>query len=183
MKVLVACEFSQTVTGAFLKLGADAYSCDLEECLGFYPERHIQADAREVILYESWDLIIAHPPCTYFSRAGARYMNEPGRAEKRKQAFDLFMFFYNLPGKVCIENPVPLRIANLPAPTFCVEPFEFGDPWSKKTLLWLKNLPPFLPTCIVKPEFSLCNKFHDAKRRSIFSPGIAAAMADAWYEE
>lgn len=182
MRVLVACEFSQIVTEAFLKKGCEAYSCDLEECIGFYPERHIMADAREVILYESWDLIIAHPPCTYLSNAGARYLKELGRKEKREIAREFFMFFYNLPGKVCIENPVPLGCADLPKQSFAVQPFEFGDPWSKRTYLWLKNLPPFLPTNIIRPEFSLCKRYHDAKRRSIFSPGIAEAMADAWYD-
>ena len=182
MRVLVACEFSQTVMEAFLKKGCDAWSCDLEETIGLYPERHIMADAREVILYESWDLIIAHPPCTYLSNAGACRLKEANRSEKREAAREFFMFFYNLPGNVCIENPMPLGCANLPKQSFVVQPYEFGDPWSKRTYLWLKNLPPFLPTDIVKPEFSLCYKYKDAKRRSIFSPGIAKAMAEAWSE-
>lgn len=180
MRVLVACEFSQTVMEAFLKKGCDSYSCDLEDTIGFYPERHIMADAREVILYESWDLIIAHPPCTYLANAGACRLKEANRTERRMAAREFFMFFYNLPGKVCIENPVPLGCANLPKQSMVVQPYEFGDPWSKKTYLWLKNLPPFLPTDIRRPEYSLCERYRDSRRRSIFSPGIAAAMADAW---
>lgn len=182
MKVLVACEFSQVVMSAFLKKGCDAWSCDLEDTIGLYPDRHIKADAKKIVFEYDWDLIIAHPPCTYLSNAGACRLNEPGRDEKRAAARDFFMFFYNLPGKVCIENPVPLRCVNLPKHSFVVQPYEFGDPWSKRTYLWLKNLPPFLPTDIIKPEFSLCDRFHDSKRRSIFSPGIAKAMANAWFD-
>lgn len=181
-RVLVACEFSQVVMREFYERGCDAFSCDVIDTIGPYPDRHLKCDVRDVLGW-NWDLIIAHPPCTYLSNAGQFLMRRnPYRFFEMDFAREFFYMFYNLPGKVCIENPRPMRRAGLPDPTFIVQPFMFGDPWSKETYLWLKNLPPFLPTDIVNPEYSLCFRYHDSRRRSIFSPGIAKAMAENWID-
>lgn len=151
MKILVACEVSGTVRDAFNKLGHDAWSCDTQpnEC-----KKHIQDDVLKVIDY-NWDLMIAHPPCTYMSKAGARWLYQGGkineeRYDKGLKAKDFFLKLLNadIP-KIAVENPTPLNIFNLPRPSTYVQPYEYGHPYSKKTLLWLKNLTPLLPTKIL----------------------------------
>ena len=141
MKVLIACEESQAVTKEFRKLGHEAYSCDILPCSGTNPEWHIQGDAKEIIsLY--WDLIIAFPPCTYMSNAGALRMYpkkgivDKERYKKAMEAKDFFMLFYNSNcKKIAIENPLPLNLIELPIKTQIVQPYYFGDPFIKKTCL------------------------------------------------
>ena len=224
MNVLVACEESQEVCKAFRAKGHRAFSCDIQECSGGHPEWHIKGDALgiiypDIISYDfgyfctqdglkhklpvRWDLIIAHPPCTYLSNAGARWLwaghklNEE-RYAKGLDAKEFFMKFWNANcPRICIENPIPSSAYNLPECTQFVQPYEYGHPYSKKTCLWLKGLPPLKPTDIVtdhKPFVSSGSytKTHDpkykgasrkggsAKSRSKTFPGIARAMAEQW---
>lgn len=184
MKVLVACERSQVVTSAFLSRGCDVFSCDLEPCLGPYPSRHIVADCRSVLGSESFDLVIAHPPCTYLSNAGRRWFGRESwpidRYYKMLAARDFFMFFLKLDCRVCIENPRPMELCLLPLPSMVVQPYEFGDDFSKKTYLWLKDLPPFFPKFSSSDSFVSWVSVSRGFERSRFFPGIAAAMAEAW---
>ena len=224
MKVLIACEESQAVCKEFRALGHEAYSCDLYECSGGHPEWHIKGDCLPLLngagkttddfiplfetqdgsrheLPERWDLIIAHPPCTYMSKAGARWMYKGGNLnqERYKLAMEAKDFFYKFINadcdKICIENPTPLKIVGLPKPTQVIQPFEFGEPYSKRTLLWLKFLPPLSPTKILKdykPYLpSNTSQFakgkggsrgvaHNAKDASKTFVGIAKAMAKQW---
>lgn len=200
MKVLVACEESQRVCIAFRNKGHEAYSCDIQPCSGGRPEWHIQGDVLP-LLEQDWDLIIAHPPCTYLSKAGAcRLYPKAGQIEEQRykkglEAREFFMKFYNCKcPKVCIENPVSLKIFNLPPCTQEIEPYQFGHPVSKKTRLWLKGLPPLLPTNIVVkqgtylPSSTSKNAYsgkndkctRDPKEASKTFEGIAKAMAEQW---
>ena len=202
MNVLVACEESQEVCKAFRARGHTAFSCDIIPCSGGHPEWHIQADAREIIKLP-WDLIIAHPPCTFLSNAGARWLYAGGRLNPERfmlgmEGRDFFFQLYTANcDKIAIENPVPSSIFQLPPYTQIIQPFEYGEPWSKKTCLWLKNLPLLEPTEIVtdyKPYITSGSyrNGHDpkykgasrrggsAKSRSKTFPGIAAAMAEQW---
>lgn len=202
MRVLVACEESQAVTMAFRELGHEAFSCDLLECSGGHPEWHIQGDVLP-LLNEKWDLIIAHPPCTYLSNAGARWLYAGGklnqdRYKKGLEGKEFFLKFLNANcGHVAIENPIPSSVYDLPQYTQVIQPYEFGEPWSKKTCLWLKGLPPLQPTEIISDHKPFCSsgsysKNHDpkykgasrkggsAKSRSKTFPGIARAMAEQW---
>lgn len=190
MKVLIACEESQSTCKAFREFGHLAYSCDLQDCSGGHPEWHIKGDVIPVIEHNSWDLIIAHPPCTYLSAAGAcnMYINgvlDPQRYEQMLAARDFFMFFYNLEGvRLCIENPRAMRMANLPPYSQVIQPFQFGEDYSKQTLLWLKKLPYLIPDCyaLSKRSFgeSWCAVHRDAKMRSKTFPKVSAAMAKQW---
>lgn len=186
-KVLVACEFSQHVTAAFLSAGCDAYSCDIISCKGNFPERHLLMDAREAVRLHDWDLIIAHPPCTYLCVVSWVNSTKPSfdmakQLANMSAARDFFYFFYNLDScPVCIENPRPLHRAALPPYDQVINPYDFGDIYSKRTCLWLKDLPPLLPTTC-KPlnvkSFTLSR--HGGKARSVFSPYISEAMASQW---
>jgi len=193
MKVLVACEESQTVCKAFRSTGHEAYSCDILECSGGHPEWHIHDDVLNH-LNGGWDLMIAHPPCTYLSNAGARHLFpkkilNKDRFKKGLQGKEFFMTLLNcnIP-KICIENPTPSKIFDLPEHTQVIQPFEFGHPYSKRTLLWLKNLPCLTPTKIVPIESSTKktgNWFNTGgkdrqKNRSKTFEGIANAMAMQW---
>lgn len=201
MRVLVACEESQEVCRAFREKGHEAYSCDIQECSGGHPEWHIQGDVLP-FLKEKWDLIIAHPPCTYMSKAGARFMYltagnvNQERLEKALQAKDFFMQFMNADcDKICIENPTPLKIVGLPKESQVIQPYQFGHPYSKRTLLWLKGLPELKPTNILTEYIpylpSNTGGFargkggsrgvaHNAKDASKTFSGIARAMAEQW---
>lgn len=202
MRVLVACEESQEVCKAFRELGHEAFSCDIQDCSGGHPEWHIKGDVLP-LLAERWDLIIAHPPCTYLSNAGARWLwagheLNGERYTKGLEAKEFFMKFWKADcPRICIENPIPSSIFELPECTQFVQPYEYGHPFSKKTCLWLKGLPPLKPTEIVadhKPFVSSGSytKTHDpkfkgasrrggsAKSRSKTFPGIARAMAEQW---
>jgi len=193
MKILIACEESQAVCKAFRELGHEAYSCDLYECSGGHPEWHINDDVLNH-LDEGWDLMIAHPTCTYLSNAGARFLYPKGvlneeRLEKGMKAKEFFMKLYNanIP-KMCVENPLPSKIFGLPKHTQVIQPFEHGHPFKKRTQLWLKGLPELKPTNIVDTAQSTKiagNWFNKGgkdrqKNRSKTFPGIAKAMAEQW---
>ena len=217
MKILVACEESQTVCKEFRKLGHEAYSCDLIDCSGGHPEWHIKQDVLPLLngkcsfytcdgvqhkINKKWDLIIAHPPCTYMSKAGARWMYPTAgniSEERLKLALDAKEFFMNFINadcsKICVENPRPLKIVDLPQPNQIVQPYEYGHPYSKATCLWLKGLPKLKPTNILKEYTpylpSNTGGFargkggsrgiaHNAKDASKTFQGIAEAMATQW---
>ena len=188
-KILVACECSQIVCLAWRREGFEAFSCDLQDCYGGHPAWHIKADALEVMRISHWDLIIAHPPCTYLSKAGSVAMFPvPGlmdaeRVIKMVHARDFFMEFYRWSEcPIAIENPMPLRAACLPKATQFINPYDFGHPFSKRTYLWLHDLPPLLPTHARildhKPWLDHCS--NSSNRRSKTFEGIAEAMVQQW---
>ncbi len=192
MKVLIACEFSGIVREEFKKLGHDVWSCDLlpTEISG----QHIQDDVLKH-LDDGWDLMIAHPPCTYISRAGTRWLFPKGKINQERYSKGLKMkeFFMkllnaNIP-KIVIENPVPHKVFEMPKESQAIQPYEFGHKAQKKTLLWIKGLPNLKPTRKVKPEYYICNKGWrhskftanwDAKKKSKTFLGIGIAMAEQW---
>lgn len=191
MKVLVACEFSGKVRDAFAALGHDAWSCDILPT--DKPGNHYQGDVLDV-LDQGWDLMIAHPPCTYLSNAGARFLYpkgifNPERFAKGLDAKEFFMKLYNanIP-KICIENPTPSRAYELPQYSQVVQPYEYGHPYQKRTCLWLKDLPKLTPTNIVTERqsskvpgnwFNKGGKDRQKNRAETFQ-GIADAMAQQW---
>ena len=185
LNVLIACEESQTSCLAFRQLGHNAFSCDLQPCSGGHPEYHIQGDVLK-LLDMKWDLIIAHPPCTYLSAAAARYMWEghklnEERMVKARQAKSFFMMFYDAAcPHIAIENPRPLKIVGLPWATQVVQPWQFGEHWSKETYLWLKNLPLLQHTCLVSNYRSYTHCTKGSKQRSKTFPGLATAWAAQW---
>jgi hypothetical protein len=142
MRVLIACEESQTVCKAFRERGHEAYSCDLQACSGGRPEWHIMHDAVEVAYLGIWDLMIAHPPCTYFSRAGIQFIHtQPGRKEKLLQSFEFVKKLWDAPIPVAaIENPVGWLCTNWRRPAQKIHPWYFGDNEMKETCLWLRGL-------------------------------------------
>lgn len=202
MKVLVACEESQVVCKAFRNAGHEAYSCDILPCSGGHPEWHIQENVAKV-LDEEWDLIIAHPPCTYMSKAGARWMYPKAgtisherllKAYEGRAFFELF-YYYDGCDHIAIENPRPLKVARLPRETQVIQPYQFGDPYSKETLLWLRGLPKLEPTDVLDTYVpwmpSNTGAFSrggggargiakDKQMASRTFQGIAAAMAEQW---
>ena len=191
MKVLVACEFSGIVRNAFAAKGHDAWSCDIlpTESSG----NHIQGDVLKH-LDKGWDLMIAHPPCTYLSNAGARFLYPKGKLNKDRYKLGLkakkfFMALYNAPiDKICVENPISSKIFKLPKYTQTIQPYEYGHPVQKKTCLWIKNLKTLKPTKVIQKRQSTKipgNWFNKGgkdrqKNRSKFFQGIANAMADQW---
>lgn len=181
MKAIVCCEESQIVCSALVRYGVDAYSNDLVDTLGSFPERHFKCDARELD-FSNYDLVIAHPPCTYLSKAGKWCLNrDPDRYELVKSAVEFFMFFYNLDvPMICIENPVPMKLCGLPKYNQIIQPYQFGDCFSKQTCLWIRGLPLLVPDYIRKPEFSLVEKKRSARDRSRTSTFLADAMAYQW---
>ena len=202
MKVLIACEESQTVTKEFRRIGIEAYSCDIQECSGGHPEWHIKGDAIAEAYSGKYDMMIAHPPCTFMSKAGARWMFPTAgnlseeRFEKSQEAKDFFMKMLNAPIKyIAVENPTPLKVVGLPIHTQAVQPYEYGHPYSKRTLLWLKNLKPLEPTEIIEnytpylPSNTGGKKrgqsysrgvSKNAKESSKTFQGVARAMANQW---
>ena len=191
MKVLVACEYSGIVRDAFAAKGHDAWSCDILPTES--PGNHYQGDVLEH-LDKGWDLMIAHPPCTYLSNAGARYLYPKGKLNEDRyklglKAKEFFMLLYNAPiNKICVENPISSKIFALPKHTQTIQPYEYGHPVQKKTCLWLKNLPELKPTNIIYKRQSTKipgNWFNKGgkdrqKNRSKFFVGFAQAMADQW---
>ena len=138
-KVLIACEFTGKIREAFNKLGADAWSCDLLETEN--PGNHIKGNVLD-ILDNGWDMMIAHPPCTYLSYAATHVWSKAGRAELREQAMSFFMQLYNAPiNRVCIENPVGYPNTVFRKPDQIIHPMFFGEPIMKRTCLWLRGLP------------------------------------------
>ena len=197
MRVLIACEESQRVCLEFRKLGHEAYSCDVQECSGGHPEYHIMGDALHEAYSEKWDMLIGFPPCTYLSRAGARHMYPKGvlnksRYEQALKAKEFFLALYNAPIKhIAIENPTPFKILQMPEYSQVIQPWMFGHPYSKRTLLWLKNLPNLTPTNLIS-EYSpfVQSSAHrgsyqpptrDKKERSKTFLGIAEAMGNQWH--
>lgn len=227
MKILIACEESQRVCKAFREKGHEAYSCDIIECSGGHPEWHIKGDVLPLLnghcgfysqagLYNyldaKWDLIIAHPPCTYLTNGGAVRMFRKvtkeyppygtfqmvnvERLKQGMQGRDFFMQIMNADcDRIAIENPIPMSIYMLPPCTQVVQPYEYGDPYSKKICLWLKGLPTLKPTNILKAYQPFINggggrmerenykgkKFANGScGRSKTFLGIAKAMAEQW---
>lgn len=217
MKVLVACEESQRVCMAFREKGHEAFSCDIIECSGGHPEWHINQDVLPLLngncifktgdgvehsISGKWDLIIAHPPCTFMSKAGARFMYpvagcvDHNRLKKALAAKEFFLKFLNADCNcICVENPTPLKIVGLPKESQVIQPYQFGEPFSKRTCLWLRGLPLLQPTNVLfdyKPYLpsntSLFSKghggslgvAHNSTDRSKSFKGIAAAMAEQW---
>lgn len=181
-KVLVACEYSQVITFAFRAAGASAWSCDLEPCTGGHPEWHFQCDVTQ-LLSQKWDLVIAHPPCTYLAKSGCWCLKrDDSRWAKVRAARDFFLLFTQLSCPTCIENPVPFRAAGLPKCTQLVCPSQFGHNFTKKTCLWLYGLPPLLPMrgYTVNAEQWVKHCSGTGKRRARFWEGIAEAMAAQW---
>ena len=204
MKVLVACEESQAVTKELRRLGHEAYSCDIVECSGGHPEWHLRQDVTP-LLREPWDMIIAHPPCTYLTVTGNRWFNVDRYGEKaiqryedRRDAVEFFMLFANADcPRIAIENPIGHMSTAYRKPDQIIHPYMFGDPARKATCLWLKGLEPLKPTNIVEPVIveykngkGTDNPWHmetmslppaeRAKARSKTFPGIARAMAEQW---
>jgi len=218
LKVLVACEESQEVCKAFRAKGHVAFSCDIIDCSGGFPEWHIKGDVMPILnggrfqtcdgLWHTcykWDLIIAFPPCTYFTTAGACRMYhkvngvsvlDQDRYKKAMEMKKLFMAIYNADcPRISIENPTPMKLIGLPKETQVIQPFMFGHPWTKRTLLWLKGLEPLKPINIVEPimgswvngdasQYKKANGKHNGKsnaldRSKTFS-GVAQAMCDQW---
>jgi len=228
MNVLIACEESQRVCIEFRKLGHRAFSCDIMECSGGHPEWHIQGDVLELLnpdvhalhdcqyygfhfqtmdgikhrIRGRWDMIIAFPPCTYMTKAGAcRMFPHSGQIDsdrfiKAMAAKEFFMAIYNADcEKIAIENPTPLKVVGLPNSSQVIQPYQFGHPYSKRTLLWLKGLPPLESTSVLGSYApyvaSNTSKFAKggggslgvakvALDRSKTFLGIAKAMAEQW---
>ncbi|MBQ6264930.1 MAG: DNA cytosine methyltransferase [Clostridia bacterium] len=221
MNVLVACEESQAVCKAFRERGHRAFSCDIQVCSGGHPEWHIQGDCLPLLNGDcefttqdwaihkqegKWDLLIAHPPCTYLSNAGAarlfkvindKHYVEVSRLKKGLEAKEFFEKFLNAKcEKICIENPIPIGIYELPPYSQIIQPFNFGHPYQKKTCLWLKGLSSLMATDVVEPICSWVSggsknkdgsqrkntgtKYRSQKIRSKTFPGIAKAMAEQW---
>lgn len=206
-KVLIACEESQAVTIEFRKLGIEAYSCDILDCSGGHPEWHIKEDVLKVI-NNGWDMMIAFPPCTHLTVSGAAHWPNKIKDGRQQQGIDFFMAMINAPiNRIAVENPVGLMNTKLRSPEQIIRPFYFGDPSTKATCLWLKNLPPlkhypqddmYNKKTWVQPEyhFTKTGKRYDkwwfetclisvknglrAKARSKTFPGIAKAMAEQW---
>ena len=168
MKVLVACEYSGTVRDAFRARGHDAWSCDLLPC-DADPAWHYQGDVFDII-GDGWDLMVAHPPCTYLTYAGTRHWNNLGRAELRNEALNLFMKLVKAPiEKIAIENPVGYVNTIYRKPDQIIHPYYFGDPFQKRTCLWLKNLPKLVyhDSIIAKPEPDYICKGEKSKGKKI----------------
>ena len=200
MKVLMACEESQTICKEFRKLGHEAYSCDLVDCSGGHPEWHIQGDAIKEAYSGKYDLMIAHPPCTYLSNAGSRWLFKNGKINQERynlgiEAKAFFMKLYKAPIKhKAIENPTSIKIFKMPEASQTIQPYEYGEPYSKRTLLWLVNLPLLQPTKILREHEPYMPSNTGGKKRgqkhtfvsinktdsSKTFKGIAEAMATQW---
>lgn len=232
MTVLVACEESQRVCAAFREKGHYAFSCDIIDCSGGHPEWHIKGDVLEILsppenyLYEEpiehrpitfktmdgtkhavfrWDLIIAHPPCTYLTVTGNRWFNEEKYGDKarerkklREEAVDFFMEIANANcPRIAIENPIGVMSTRWRKPDQIVQPYWFGEPFEKRTCLWLKGLKPLVPTDMIEPEervkfksgksmpawYAAAANLPKAEREKVRSrtfPGFAKAMAEQW---
>lgn len=197
MRVLVACEFSGVVRDAFIKKGHDAWSCDLLPSLN--GGNHLQCDVRYA-LNAHWDLMIAHPPCTYLTVSGLHWNKKiEGRAEKTEEALKFVEMLLNVDiPKICLENPIGIISTRIRKPDQIIQPYDFGHPESKNTCLWLKNLSLLKPTNILTPQYfqkngkprwanqtpTGQNKLGPSKDRwklrSITYQGIGEAMANQW---
>lgn len=188
-RVLVACEFSGVVRRAFAARGHDAWSCDLLPAED-RSNQHIVGDARD-LLGEGWDLlVVAHPPCTRLCNSGVRWLAERNLWAEMDEAAALFSDFWTAPvPRVCVENPVmhrhaKARIRNYAPPAQSVQPWQFGHGETKRTCLWLRGLPPLVPTEIVAGREARVHRMPPGpdrwRERSRFFSGIATAMAEQW---
>jgi site-specific DNA-cytosine methylase len=184
MRILVACEESQTVTKAFRAKGHEAFSCDIISCSGGHPEWHIQADVTGYIERE-WDMVIAFPPCTDLAVSGARHFAEKRKDGRQQRSINFFMLFANCScPRVAIENPVGIMSSMWRTPDQIIQPWQFGHGETKATCLWLKGLPLLKPTNIVEGReqriWKMPPSADRAKLRSKTYDGIALAMAEQW---
>ena len=184
MKILVACEESQAVTIELRRLGHEAYSCDIIPCSGGRPEWHLQQDVIP-LLTQKWDMILAFPPCTHLAVSGARWFAAKRADGRQQNAIDFFMRFANSDcPRIAIENPVGIMSTVWKKPDQIIQPWQFGHGETKKTCLWLKGLPPLIPTEIVEGREQRIWKMPPsedrAKNRAKTFPGIARAMAEQW---
>ena len=208
MKILIACEESQRVCNAFRKKGHEAFSCDIEFLSGDHPEWHIWSDVEPLLngdcgfrtcdgqahVVTRWDMIIAFPPCTFLTKAGSCNLYVNGEIDEERfaadqQAAEFFRKIWNANcPRICIENPVPMRIFNLPPHSQYIEPYYFGVPVSKRTYLWLKGLPFLCPTKVIKPQYTFktfpqfknsYGKYRQKNRSKTFEE-VAEAMALSW---
>lgn len=180
MRVLVACEYSGRVREAFAALGHEAMSCDLLPT--DIPGNHYQGDIRDV-LYDGWDLMIAHPPCTHLAVSGARWFKD--KLVEQKEALEFVELLLNAPiERIALENPISIISSKIRKPDQIIQPWQFGHGETKATCLWLKNLPKLIPTDIVegrKPVVHFASPGPDRwKLRSLTYQGIATAMAAQW---
>lgn len=140
-RVLLACEESQAVTIEFRKLGFEAFSCDIQECSGGYPEWHLKTDLFEVV-NDNWDLMIAFPPCTHLAVSGAAHFEKKRADGRQQEGIDFFMKVINAPiHRIAVENPIGIMSNIYRKPDQIIQPYYFGDEFQKTTCLWLKNLP------------------------------------------
>lgn len=184
MRVLVACEFSGVVRSAFAALGHDAWSCDLLP--SEKPGQHIQGDVLQLLAKTSWGLIVAHPPCTYLARSGARWW--PGRRDEQQGALHFVRALMEAASpRIAIENPPGAIGSKIRPADQYIQPWQFGHGETKMTGLWLKGLPLLKPTKVVRgrsPRVHYVAPGPDRwKTRSRTLPGIAAAMAEQWGKE
>ena len=191
MKILIACEYSGIVRDAFIAKGHDAMSCDLLPTESEGP--HYQGDVFDII-NDGWDLMIAHPPCTYLCRQSNRWIEDRQLLDEFKKACELFLAIKNSGcKKICIENPIPHKRAKeiIGQYTQIIQPYQFGHDYSKKTCLWLKGLLKLIPTKIVELTYYITpngRKYtkgwyftpRNSIARSRTFPGIATAMAEQW---
>lgn len=190
MRILVACEYSGRVGDAFADYGHQVTTCDILPCEGKRPENHYQGDiVQSGLLEKEWDLVLAFPSCQYLTNSGVRWLkNNPERFELMCQGGHFFNMFKELDTEAyCIENPIPHRYAREIIGDYSqtVQPYWFGDPYSKRTCLWLHNLPHLVATNFVEPTEG--SKMHRlppgperAKKRSLTPLGLAKAMAFQW---
>lgn len=194
--ILICCEESQAICKAFRAAGHEAYSCDLQECSGGHPEWHIQGDAIETMRSKKWDLVIAHPPCTYLTVSANRwYKDQPerlsgtlvgeARRQAREEAIQFFMEFVNADvPRMAIENPIGIMSTRYRKPDQIIQPWQFGHGETKATCLWLKGLPKLVPTNIVEGReqkiWEMSPSKDRAKLRSKTYEGWANAMVEQW---
>ena len=192
LNIIVGCEESQAVCIEFRRKGHNAYSCDKLPCSGGHPEWHLQMDIFDAIKLMNWHIGIFFPPCTHLAVSGAKHFEQKRKDGRQQQGIDFFMKIANCNiDKKAIENPIGIMSTLWRKPDQIIQPWQFGDPFTKTTCLWLKNLPLLFPTQIVsKGEFvttpsgkKLPKWYSDNKNPKIRSktfPGIARAMADQW---
>ena len=211
MNILIACEESQEICKAMRERGHRAFSADLQECSGGHPEWHINGDVLPIIngdcefttsdgknhrIVGQWDMLIAHPPCTYLSNCGNRWLYPEGKDGKLNEerlslgmkAKAFFMRFINAKcDRIVVENPTPNGIYGLPQYTQAIQPYEHGDPWSKRTCLWIKGVPTLKPTKIIAEHYPWMptakhpgGSKRNSRSRSKTFHGVALAMAEQW---
>lgn len=180
MRVLIGCEYSGRVRDAFLALGHYAMSCDLLPSDAKGP--HYQGDVRDLI-NDGWDLGIFHPPCTHLAVSGARWFKYKQKEQAEALEFVQFLMDANIP-KIALENPISIISSRIRKPDQIIHPWQFGHGEVKATCLWLKNLPPLMPTNIVSGREPIVHRMPPSpdrwKKRSTTYSGIALAMADQW---